>query len=157
LESFYVVFYSKSSKFGELHSLLKHSVMFSRFPQQLQYEGPRPNLEMSQDFMLWKHQVRQALSRLCSLDFHRTAGATASDAGFRAALQGLYMDGHFTEFLACEAWRQAGVDEAGGHALQVLQRQLDAYDEPATDAAIMLDPEWWAIAGQAARVVTLMA
>jgi len=112
---------------------------------------------MSQDFQLWKHQVRHALRSLCTLDFHRAAGEKGADAGFRSAMQALYVESHFTEFLACEAWRQAGLNEAAGQALQVLQHQLDAYDEPATDAAIVMDPSWWAIVGQAALVVTLLS
>jgi hypothetical protein len=112
---------------------------------------------MSQDFQLWKHQVRQALHELCALDFHRATGAMSSDAAFRSAMQALYIGSHFSEFLSCQAWRQAGVNETTSSALHALQRQLDAYDEPATDAAIVLDPNWWAIVGQAALVVTLLA
>jgi trimethylamine:corrinoid methyltransferase-like protein len=112
---------------------------------------------MSQDFSLWKCQIRTALNRLCALDFHQAVGAQDSDASFRSAMHELYIESHFTEFLACDAWRQAGVSEATGQALQVLQHQLDAYDEPATDAAIVTDPNWWAIVGQAALVVTLLA
>jgi hypothetical protein len=112
---------------------------------------------MSQNFSLWKYQIRNALNRLCAVDFHQAAGAQASDAGFRAAMQGLYIESHFTEFLACEAWRQAGLNDDAGKALQVLQHQLDTYDEPATDAAIVMDPGWWAIVGQAALVVTQLS
>ncbi|WP_460547216.1 hypothetical protein [Hymenobacter daeguensis] len=118
----------------------------SNFSPQLHYAGPRPNPEMTWDFRLWKHQVRLALGKLCALDFPRGAcGAEANDAGFRAAIRELYVESHFTEFLACEAWRQAGLDETTGRALFALQHQLNAYDEPDTDAAIVADPAWWAI------------
>ena len=131
--------------------------MFSGLPPLLDYAGPRPNAEMSQDFRLWKHEVRRALRGLCALDFHRAPGGNDSDAGFRSAMQTLYGESHFTEFLACDAWRQAGLSEATGRALQQLQQQLNAYDEPATDAAIVTDPGWWAIVGQAALIVALLA
>lgn len=68
----------------------------------------------------------------------------------------LYVESHFTEFLSCEAWRQAGVDKATGEALFALQQLLNAYDEPETDAAILADPAWWAIMGQASRLATLL-
>lgn len=113
---------------------------------------------MSQDFMLWKHQVYVALSQLCALDFPRGVhGAEANDAGFRAVMQCLYNESHFTEFLACQAWRQAGLNETIGEALQTLQHCLNAYDEPETDAAILADPAWWVILGQASRVLKLLS
>lgn len=130
---------------------------FPSLPPQLHYAGPRPNLDMSQDFSLWKHQLRLAISQLCSLDFPRgVSQADATDAGFRAVMQELYSGSHFTEFLACEAWRQAGLDNAAGEALRTLQQSLNAYDEPATDAAIVADPAWWGILGHASLVVKLL-
>jgi hypothetical protein len=124
------------------------------FPAKLHYAGPRPNPEMSQDFTLWKSQIRLALGRLCALDFPRGVPAQeATNAGFHAVMQGLYGECHFTEFLSYQAWRQAGVDEPTGQVLQALQEDLDCYDEPDTDAAIVADPAWWAIVGQASEVV----
>ena len=132
--------------------------MFPSLPPQLHYAGPRPNSDMSRDFMLWKHQIRLALSRLCALDFPRGShGAEANDAGFRAAIRQLYIESHFTEFLACEAWRQAGLEEPVGKALYTFQQCLNAYDEPETDAAIVADPAWWAILGQASQLVKLLS
>jgi hypothetical protein len=137
--------------------VLKLAVSFRGLAPPLYYEGPRPNPEMSQDFALWKRQIRVALDRLCALDFPRgVPQAQATDAGFRAVMHGLYMESHFAEFMACQAWRQAGLPPATGEALHTLQRHLDAYDEPATDAAILADPAWWAVLGQAALVVDLL-
>jgi hypothetical protein len=131
---------------------------FRSLPPQTAYEGPRPNSEMSQNFLLWKHQVHVALVKLCALDFPRgVPAAEATDAGFRAAMQELYIESHFSEFLAGDAWRQAGLSQATGAALHTLQRQLDAYDEPSTDAAIVADPAWWAVLGQALLVIELLS
>lgn len=116
-------------------------------PPQTAYSGPRPNPDMTQDFSLWKYQVRQALAYLCDL---------SSGPGFRAALLGLYVESHFAEFVAYQGWRQAGLDKATSQALQELQRQLDAYDEPDTDAAILADPRWWAIRGHGLQVIALL-
>ena len=128
------------------------------FATQLHYAGPRPNPEMSQDFTLWKHQIRVALHQMCALDFPRGVPAVqATDAGFRSIMEGLYQESHFNEFMACQAWRQAGLPNATGAALQVLQQQLDAYDEPETDMAIVADPAWWVILGQASLVVNLLS
>jgi hypothetical protein len=78
---------------------------------------------MSQDFILWKHQVRLALRGLCTLDFPRGAhGTNANDADFRAAMRGLYVKSYFTKFLACEAWRQAGLSDSAGKALHTSRR-----------------------------------
>ena len=120
-------------------------------------EGPRPNPETSQDFIRWKHQLRRALRQLCALDFPRDVPAgQATDAGFRAVMAGLYQESRFTEFMACQGWRQAGLANATGNALRTLQQQLDAYDEPETDAAIVADPAWWVILGQAMLVADLL-
>lgn len=108
--------------------------------------------------MLWKHQIYTAVNQLCTFDFPRNVyGPEADDAGFRAAMHGLYIESHFTEFLACQAWRQAGITEDTAEALNTLQHCLNAYDEPETDAAILADPAWWAILGQASRVVKLLS
>jgi hypothetical protein len=113
---------------------------------------------MSQDFVLWKRQIRAALRQLCALDFPRgVSAAQATDAGFRAVMESLYQESGFTEFMACQAWRQAGLPKATGEAMQALQRQLDAYDEPETDVAIVADPAWWAILGQAIVVIELLS
>jgi hypothetical protein len=113
---------------------------------------------MSQDFTLWKHQIRVALNRLSTLDFPRGVPAQeATDAGFRTAMWQLYNESHFSEFLACQGWRQAGLSPATGDALRTLQQQLDAYDEPDTDAAIVADPAWWVVLGQIMRVVKLLS
>jgi len=117
--------------------------------QLTRHSGPRPNPEMTQDFTLWKHQVRLAIGALCAF-------APPTGPGFRHALQDLYVEGHFTEFMAFQGWRQAGLSEAAGQALHNLQLQLDAYDEPDTDAAILADPHWWAILGLGLHAVALM-
>jgi hypothetical protein len=132
-------------------------VKFSGLFTQSYYAGLRPNLEMRQDFTLWKHQIRMALRRLGALDFPRgVPSQQATDAGFRTAMWGLYNESHFSEFLACQAWRQAGLSPATGAALLSLQQQLDAYDEPDTDVAIVADPAWWVVLGQILRVVDLL-
>ena len=121
--------------------------------------GPRPNPEMTQDFTLWKHQIRRAIEglyapALCS--GARSPAMESDDATFHQAMHALYGESHFQEFLSCQAWRQAGLNEATGHALQALQQQLDAYDEPDSDAAIAGDPVWWAIQIQAQTAVALL-
>ena len=122
------------------------------------YTGSRPSFDMSQDFILWRHQVRRAVGNLCTLDTQQNAHKEEdTNNGFHAAMRTLYVESHFTEFLACQAWRQTGLDEAAGSALHLLQHQLDAYDEPDTDAAIIADPTWQSIQHQATIVVTLLS
>ena len=129
---------------------------FPGLPPQLCYAGPRPNEEMSQDFHLWKRQVRRAIASLCTFEVGRGPDRL-TNAGFHTAMHRLYVEGHFTDFLSYQAWRQAGVGETAGRALKELQRELDAYDEPDTDVAILADPTWWAIMGLALQVVDLLA
>jgi hypothetical protein len=104
---------------------------------------------LTHDFSLWKDQVRQAIDGLYSF-------APPVGPGFHAALRRLYTECHFAEFIACQGWRRAGLDERSGAALQALQAQLDAYDEPDTDVAIWADPQWWGILGQAMQVAALL-
>ena len=119
-------------------------------------DGPRPNTDLMQDFKLWRHQVCQALQGLLTFDARRAASGVSASAGFQVVLQVLYVESHFTEFLSYQAWRQAGLDEEAGHALNALRQQLDAYDEPDTDVAILADPMWWHILGQVTLVVALL-
>lgn len=112
-------------------------------------DGPRPNPEMTQDFNLWKHQVRHAIRGLSA--FEPPVGR-----GFGAALHALYIESHFAEFMATQGWRQAGLGEEAAAVLRTLQTQLDAYDEPDTDLAVLSDPRWWAILGVALQAVALL-
>jgi hypothetical protein len=120
-------------------------------------DGPRPNPEMTQDFTLWRLQVRQAITGLCALDGRPGTVDRHDCPAFRRALEALYVESHFTEFMACQGWRQAGLSAATGQALYDLQAQLDTYDEPDTDAAIVADPGWWAVRGLAGFAVALLA
>ncbi|MBF9223016.1 hypothetical protein [Hymenobacter ruricola] len=124
--------------------------MTSLLAPATRYSGPRPNPEMTQDFTLWKHQVRRAIAGLCAF-------APPAGPGFHAALQHLYAESHFAEFMAFQGWRQAGLTEEAGRALRTLQAQLDAYDEPDTDVAILADPCWWAILGRAVEAAAVLA
>lgn len=124
----------------------------------LHYQGPRPNPEMTQDFSLWKHQVRHAIEGLRAVKPRPLVPESMADnASFSTAMRTLYVGSHFAEFTAYDAWRQAGLDEATGEALKALQAQLDDYDEPDTDAAILADPTWWAILGLAIQLSDRLA
>ena len=123
------------------------------------YNGPRPIPDMTGDFSLWKSQICQAVRGLCDIDFQPSTSwreAIANGSNFQQALQRLYVDSHFTEFLSWQAWRQAGLSTEAGTELLTLQQLLDAYDEPATDAGILLDPNWWVILSQAKKVIFLL-
>lgn len=133
-------------------------MMQQGFTDSLHYQGPRPNPEMSQNFSLWKHQVRHALEGLCAVKPLPPAPEPAGgNASFATAMHTLYVESHFAEFVSFDAWRQAGLDETTGTTLKLLQEQLDDYDEPDTDAAILADPTWWAILGLALQLTDLLA
>lgn len=114
---------------------------------------------MTQDFTLWKHQVSRAIGRLCDIEFQASGcfvGQERNGAGLREALSSLYVESQFGQFLSFGAWRQAGLDEATGQELDALRRQLDAYDEPDSDAAILADPNWEAIVVRVKKVLLLL-
>lgn len=115
------------------------------------YEGPRPRLDMTSDFTLWRQQVRRALQAM------RLVGRAGSDhtPSFKQAMQALYADSQFSAFVNSRAWEQAGLGSKAGDALQQLQRQLDLFEEPATDDALLFDPDWQRILAQVV-VVTLL-
>ncbi|MDO7849948.1 hypothetical protein Q5H92_26550 [Hymenobacter sp. M29] len=104
---------------------------------------------MTQDFSLWKHQVRQAIRGLSTFE-------PPFGQGFRAALHALYIESHFVEFMAAQGWRQAGLGEEAGAVLLNLQTQLNDYDEPDTDVAVLADPRWWAILGVVLQAAALL-
>ena len=110
---------------------------------------------MTRDFSLWKRTVQQAIVGLYTFEVSDDPAQPAT-AGFQTALGRLYGEGLFTEFLSYQAWRQAGLDDVASEALETLRRELDAYDEPDRDEAIMADPTWWAIMGLAMQVVDLL-
>jgi hypothetical protein len=123
------------------------------------YDEVRPVPDTTGDFNLWKSQVCRAIAGLCEIENRPGGGLREAIDGasdFHQALNRLYADSHFTEFLSWQAWRQAGLDESVGQELLTLQQLLDAYDEPASDAAVLLDPKWWVIMGQAKTVVALL-
>ena len=124
------------------------------------YDEVRPLQDTTGDFKLWKSQVSQAVAGLCEIELqpdNSWEGIKNGASNFHRALSRLYVDSHFMEFLSWQAWWQAGLNESVGQELLVLQQLLDAYDEPASDAAVLLDPNWWVIIGQAKTVASLLA
>jgi hypothetical protein len=114
---------------------------------------------MLNEYILWKSELRRAIDCLRAIEFQNSAcweGAKAGGASFHYAMTHLYGDCKFPDFLALEAWRQAGLSPQDGKALQDFKNHLDAYDEPETDAAILADPLWHAILKEAARIVSLL-
>jgi hypothetical protein len=114
---------------------------------------------MLNEYVLWKCELRRAIVCLQAVDFQATAcwlGAGTGGTSFYQAMSHLYGDCKFPDFLALEAWRQAGLSPEAGKELQDFKNQLDAYDEPETDAAILADPLWHAILQAAARVADLL-
>lgn len=115
------------------------------------YEGPRPRMDMTGDFILWQQQVRRALQGL------RRVGraGTGQALSFRQAMQALYGESHFSAFVNSRAWEQAGLGNKTGAALQQLQQQLDLFEEPDTDDALLIDPDWQRIMAQVVVVLLL--
>jgi len=92
---------------------------------------------MSDEYALWKLELRRAICNLCAIEFQQSGcwiGASSAGATFREAMSRLYDASQFVEFLTYQAWRQAGLDDAAGDELNELRLLLDAYDEPDTDA-----------------------
>ena len=116
---------------------------------------PQFHKHMTQEFLLWKRQISQAIVGLCNIEFHQSGGPGAKTDGtsFREAMNRLYADSHFAHFVSYHAWRQAGLNDAVGAELLLLQQQLDSFDEPEDDAAIQHDPYWASIIEQAQKVV----
>ena len=107
------------------------------------------------NFILWKTQIVQAIEGLNTIGY-QFAGGWYDNANFRAAIQRLYVDANFSEFLSYQAWRQVGVGEALGNKLESLRHQLDLYDEPDSDAAVLADPIWQAIQVHGREVAFLL-
>ena len=115
------------------------------------YEGPRPRLDMTSDFILWQQQVRRALQAMRLVGRTRAGHAPS----FKQAMQTLYSESQFSAFVNSHAWEQAGLGDKTGNALQQLQQQLDLFEEPDTDDALVFDPDWQRILAQVV-VVTLL-
>ncbi|HEX8326625.1 MAG TPA: hypothetical protein VF629_03715 [Hymenobacter sp.] len=112
---------------------------------------------MSNEYALWKQDLRRAVGGLCDLLFPVGAGgAGAAEPSFLQALRYLYQECRFPAFVALEAWRQAGLNAAAGAELAAFMHRLDAYDEPDSDDALWADPRWLAIRRHAARVHALL-
>lgn len=114
---------------------------------------------MSEEYALWKHDLRQALHHLCYIDFYLGSGHRGTEhygAGFRAAMNVIYTDCRFEEMFALRAWEQAGLEEEAGRQLQWLKNLIDAFDEPDTDAAILAHPHWHRILQQARLLETYL-
>ena len=107
----------------------------------------------------WKAQVGQAIAGLSEIEYQLSgcvAGEDHNGAGFKQALDFLYAESHFPQFLSLEAWRQAGLTDRAGSELETLRQQIDAYDEPDSDTAMMADPAWGAILFQAHKALRLL-
>jgi hypothetical protein len=107
---------------------------------------------MTQEYALWKHDLRQALHQLRYIDFYlgsQREGGESYGAEFREAMNVIYADCRFEGFFALRAWEQAGLDEEAGRQLHGLKELIDAFDEPDTDAAILAHPQWHRILQQA--------
>jgi hypothetical protein len=118
------------------------------------YEGPRPRLDVTDDFRVWLRQLRRALQGL------RRIGYPVAKAGpplsFQQAMRVLYRDSQFSVFIASRAWEQAGLGSGVGDALCQLQQQLDRFEEPDVDAQLVKDPAWQTILAQVVVVVALL-
>ena len=115
---------------------------------------------MSNEYALWKQDLRRAIGCLREIPFQASAcwaGAEAAGSSFQRALNHLYQECQFPSFVALDAWRQAGLNAAAGAELVAFKHQLDAYDEPKSDAAIVTDPHWHAILDHAERVQASLA
>lgn len=110
---------------------------------------------MSEEYVLWKHDLRHALRHLCRIDacLRRDASETESPGErFRTAMNVLYLECRFEQFFALRAWEQAGLDQEAGQQLQTLKSLIDAFDEPDSDAAIVAHPQWHAIVQQSRQL-----
>jgi hypothetical protein len=112
---------------------------------------------MSNEYALWKQDLRRAIGGLRELTVQAGAGGEAAGSSFQQAMNYLYQACQFPAFVALDAWRQAGLDAVAGAELVDFKHRLDAYDEPESDAAILADPHWHDLLRQAVRVQALLA
>ncbi|MBO2009597.1 hypothetical protein [Hymenobacter negativus] len=68
----------------------------------------------------------------------------------------LYGANQFSAFVSSRAWLHAGVDGRAEQEIQILQRQLDAFDEPDADEALATDHDWQLILAQAGVIMSLL-
>lgn len=100
---------------------------------------------MANEYILWRNDLLEALRFLRNIEFQLngcSAGASCDGRSFREAMYHLYTRCHFEKFVSLWAWQQAGFTEEIGRQIQELKALLDDYQEPDTDAEILMDPYW---------------
>jgi len=120
------------------------------------YDGPRPSFDLTGDFYLWKRQVRQALRELSLIGCKDSSLASYQVPSFVQSMHKLYGECQFSIFVSSRAWQQVGLDGRAGQELQLLQRQLNAFDEPETDDLLATNTQWQLILAQALLVMMLL-
>ncbi|MBC6608922.1 hypothetical protein H8B13_19025 [Hymenobacter sp. BT188] len=109
------------------------------------------------EYTFWKQQIYAALGDIADPTYqHRVWLGTGSEVdSFSETYCRLYDDAFFPKFLTWE--QHMGMSPASLQELQTLDRQIKAYAEPDTEAAILADPEWQAIVRQAQLILHLDA
>ena len=103
----------------------------------------------------WTKRVVAAIGNMADRAFQQRAwlGAGPEMSSFVETYCTLYDDNGFETFLAQPSWEHTGLDAAVWQEMTLLDKLLQAYHEPGSDAEILADPKWEKVVQQAQRVL----
>ena len=102
----------------------------------------------------WAERVVAAIGDIADRGFQQRAwlGAGPEISSFVETYCTLY-DQAFDTFLAQSDWEQTGLNNTVRQEMVVLDRLLQAYHEPESDAETLADPKWQEVVQQAQQVL----
>ncbi|RSK38432.1 SCO4402 family protein [Hymenobacter perfusus] len=103
----------------------------------------------------WTTRVVAAIKDVADTSFQQRAwlGAGPEMSSFVETYCTLYDDNNFDGFLAQPAWEETGLNDAVRQEMVRLDQLFQAYQEPGSDAEILVDPKWQEVTQQAQQVL----